>query len=68
MRRARLLAGTAQAILLVPFRGARFFGGCTGLTGTVGAIVTRSLVMQMTATARWAEFFATQTVTDAGAR
>ena len=47
----------AQLVYLVGFSYAFFFEGFTGLTVTVGAIVTLFLVMQLTARIDWAEKF-----------
>jgi hypothetical protein len=46
-------AGLAQLIYLVLFSYAFFFEGFTGLTVTIGAIVTLFVVMQMTGKIRW---------------
>jgi hypothetical protein len=51
-------AGVAQLLYLVLFSYAFFFEGWTGLTVTVGAILTLFVVMQMTARIRWADAFA----------
>jgi hypothetical protein len=58
-RFAAVEAGLAQLIYLVGFSYAFFFKGFTGLTVTIGAIVTLFVVMQMTGRIRWAEKFAT---------
>jgi hypothetical protein len=47
----------AQVIYLVGFSYAFFFEGFTGLTVTVGAIITLFVVMQMTARIKWSERF-----------
>ncbi len=47
----------AQLVYLVGFSYAFFFAGFTGLTVTIGAIVTLFLVMQFTARIDWAERF-----------
>jgi inner membrane protein involved in colicin E2 resistance len=47
----------AQLVYLVGFSYAFFFEGFTGLTVTIGAIVTLFLVMQFTAKIDWAEKF-----------
>lgn len=57
-RFALLEAGGAQFIYLVLFSYAFFLEGFTGLSITVGCIVTLFVVMQMTARIRWAERFA----------
>lgn len=54
-RFAVLEAGGAQLVYLVLFSYAFFFKGFTGLTITIGAIVTLFLAMQMTARIRWSE-------------
>ncbi len=54
-RFAVLEAGGAQLVYLVLFSYAFFFKGFTGLTVTIGAIVTLFVVMQMTARIRWSE-------------
>ena len=46
-------AGLAQLIYLVLFSYAFFFEGFTGLTVTIGAIVTLFVIMQMTGKIRW---------------
>jgi len=51
-------SGLAQLIYLVLFSYAFFFDGFTGLTVTIGAIVTLFVVMQMTGRIRWEEKFA----------
>ena len=51
-------AGLAQFIYLVLFSYAFFFKGFTGLSITIGAIVTLFVVMQMTAKIKWTERFA----------
>ncbi len=57
LRRALLQAGAAQFVFLVLFSYAFFFEGYTGLTVTVGAVLTLFVLMQMTARVRWAEVF-----------
>jgi inner membrane protein involved in colicin E2 resistance len=57
-RHALLQAGLTQFIFLVLFSYAFFFEGFTGLTITVGAIVTLFVMMQMTARVSWDEVFA----------
>jgi inner membrane protein involved in colicin E2 resistance len=56
-RQALLVAVPAQAIFLVLFSYAFFFEGFTGLTITVGAIVTLFVLMQMTARVSWDDIF-----------
>jgi hypothetical protein len=68
MRRALLHAGAAQLVFLVLFSYAFFFEGYTGLTVTVGAVVTLFVLMQMTASVRWAEVFSSRAVSHADAR
>jgi inner membrane protein involved in colicin E2 resistance len=51
-------AAPAQVTYLVLFSYAFFFEGYTGLTVTVGSILTLFAVMQMTGHVRWAELFA----------
>lgn len=58
MRFAALEAGAAQLIYLVLFSYAFFFEGFTGLTITIGAILTLFVVMQVTGRIRWSEQFA----------
>jgi inner membrane protein involved in colicin E2 resistance len=54
-------AAAAQFVYLVLFSSAFFFKGFTGLSITIGAIITLFVVMQMTASIRWAERFAQTT-------
>lgn len=58
MRFAAVEAAGAQFLYLVLFSYAFFFKGFTGLTITIGAILTLFVVMQMTGRIRWAERFA----------
>jgi inner membrane protein involved in colicin E2 resistance len=58
MRFAAVEAGLTQFCFLVLFSYAFFFEGYTGLSITVGAIVTLFVVMQMTGRIRWTEKFA----------
>src|SRR5262245_55986967 len=51
-------AGLAQFIFLVLFSYAFFFEGYTGLTVTIGAIVTLFVMMQATARVDWGAVFA----------
>jgi inner membrane protein involved in colicin E2 resistance len=60
IRFAAVQAGLAQFVYLVLFSYAFFFKGLTGLTITIGAIVTLFVVMQMTGRIRWSEKFAEQ--------
>lgn len=55
---AVLPAGLAQLVYLVLFNYAFFFQGFTGLTITVGAIVTLFALMQLTAKVDWEQAFA----------
>ena len=68
MRRALLHAGGAQLVFLVLFSYAFFFEGYTGLTVTVGAVVTLFVLMQMTASVRWADVFAARAHAPAAVR
>ena len=52
-RFALLRAGVAQTVFLVAFSYAFFFEGFTGLTVTIGAILTLFVLMQMTARVDW---------------
>lgn len=56
--RALVEAGTAQLVFLVLFGYAFFFDGYTGLTVTVGAVLTLFVLMQMTARVDWGAVFA----------
>jgi hypothetical protein len=51
-------AGLIQFVYLVLFSYAFFFEGFTGLTITIGAILTLYIVMRTTARVQWAELFA----------
>jgi hypothetical protein len=51
-------AGLAQFVFLVLFSFAFFFEGYTGLTVTIGAVVTLFVLMQLTATVDWAAVMA----------
>jgi hypothetical protein len=50
-------AALAQAVYLVLFSYAFFFKGYTGLSITIGAILTLFIAMQATATVKWRELF-----------
>ena len=50
-------AALVQTVYLVLFSFAFFFRGYTGLSVTVGAILTLFVAMQMTGKVRWAEKF-----------
>jgi hypothetical protein len=54
-RFALLRAGAAQVVFLVLFSYAFFFEGYTGLTVTVGAVITLFVLMQVTGGVDWAE-------------
>jgi hypothetical protein len=56
-RMALLDAAAAQVVYLVLFSYAFFFEGFTGLTVTVGAVLTLFLLMQLTARVDWNEVF-----------
>jgi hypothetical protein len=60
-RFAAIESGLAQLIYLVLFSYALFDEGWSGLTITVGAIVTLFAAMQLTARIRWSERIATAT-------
>lgn len=57
LRFAALEAGGAQMLYLVLFSYAFFFKGLTGLTVTIGSILTLFVVMQATARINWSEKF-----------
>jgi inner membrane protein involved in colicin E2 resistance len=59
---AAFVAGGAQLLYLVLFSYAFFFKGLTGLTITIGAIITLFVAMQMTGRIKWSEQSATATV------
>lgn len=59
-------AGLAQLVFLVLFSYAFFFEGFTGLTVTVGAIVTLFVMMQATARVDWSQVFAAGRAREAG--
>jgi hypothetical protein len=61
-RRFAQLAAVAQFAYMVLFSYSFFFEGLTGLTITIGAIVTLALLMGTTAKVNWAEKFASKTV------
>ncbi len=52
---AAFVAGGAQLLYLVLFSYAFFFKGFTGLTITIGAIVTLFVAMQLTGRIKWSE-------------
>ncbi len=59
-RFALLEAGGSQLVYQVLFSLAHFFDGYTGLTITIGAILTLAVVMHLTARLNWAEVLATK--------
>jgi inner membrane protein involved in colicin E2 resistance len=58
MRVTLVEAGLAQLVFLVLFSYAFFFEGYTGVTVTIGAVLTLFVLMQVTARVRWDEVFA----------
>jgi inner membrane protein involved in colicin E2 resistance len=56
-RFAAVEVGLSQFIFLVLFSLAHFFEGYTGLTVTIGAILTLGVMMQLTAKINWEEKF-----------
>jgi inner membrane protein involved in colicin E2 resistance len=56
-RFALVRAGLAQLVFLVFFSYAFFFEGFTGLTVTIGSIVTLFILMQATARVNWSDAF-----------
>jgi inner membrane protein involved in colicin E2 resistance len=56
------LSFVAQFAYMVLFSYSFFFEGLTGLTITIGAIVTLALLMATTAKVNWADKFASKTV------
>jgi Inner membrane protein CreD len=60
MKFAAVQAGLAQFVYLVLFSYAFFFDGYTGLSITIGAILTLFVIMQMTGRVQWAQKFATR--------
>jgi hypothetical protein len=69
MRTALVQAGLAQLVFLVLFSYAFFFEGYTGLTVTVGAVLTLFVLMQLTARVDWGTVFASrQPPVEAGRR
>ncbi len=62
MRFAAVEAGISQFVYLVLFSYAFFYQGYTGLTITIGAIISLFVAMQMTGRIRWSEKFATNAV------
>jgi hypothetical protein len=68
MRTALVQAGLAQLVFLVLFSYAFFFEGYTGLTVTVGAVLTLFVLMQLTARVDWGTVFARQPPVEADRR
>jgi hypothetical protein len=66
MRQALLQAGLAQLVFLVLFSYAFFFEGYTGLTVTIGSILTLFILMQGTGRVDWEELFARTRPADRG--
>ena len=62
-RFAWIECGLAQLVYLVGFSYAFFFKGFTGLSVTIGSIITLFIVMQMTGRINWSERFARKPVT-----
>jgi hypothetical protein len=58
MHTALVQAGLAQLVFLVLFSYAFFFEGYTGLTVTLGAVLTLFVLMQLTARVDWGAVFA----------
>jgi len=58
MRTALVQAGLAQLVFLVLFSYAFFFEGYTGVTVTIGAVLTLFALMQLTARVDWGAGFA----------
>ena len=58
LRFAAVEAGISQFVYLVLFSYAFFYQGYTGLTITVGAIISLFIAMQMTGRIKWSERFA----------
>jgi hypothetical protein len=57
-RFAAVESGLAQLVYLILFSYALFNKGWSGLTITIGAILTLFVVMQLTGRIRWGERFA----------
>ena len=57
LRFAAVEAGACQFVYLILFSYAFFYKGFTGLTVTIGSILTLFAVMQMTGRIRWSERF-----------
>ena len=60
MRYALVQAGGAQLVFLVLFSYSFFLEGYTGLTITIGAVVTLFVLMQSTARVDWPTVFCTR--------
>ena len=65
IRTALVEAGLAQLVFLVLFSYAFFFEGYTGLTVTVGAVLTLFVLMQITGRVEWGRVFERKRVTTA---
>jgi inner membrane protein involved in colicin E2 resistance len=61
-RAALVEAGVAQLVFLVLFSYAFFFEGLTGLTVTVGSVLTLFVLMQLTGRVDWSQVFARREV------
>jgi hypothetical protein len=61
-KRFAQLGAIAQFAYMILFSYSFFFEGLTGLTITIGAIVTLALLMGATARVNWAEKFGAKTV------
>jgi inner membrane protein involved in colicin E2 resistance len=57
-------AGLAQLVYLVLFSYAFFWKGYTGLTITIGAVVTLFVVMQLTGRVNWEEMFGSESTSN----
>jgi hypothetical protein len=57
VRFAVLFVGLAQAVYLVGFSYAFFWVGRTGLTVTIGAVITLFVLMQATGRVKWSQVF-----------
>ena len=66
LRFALLRAGLAQLVFLVLFSYSFFFEGYTGLTVTIGSIITLFVLMQATARLDWETVFGRVTESGAG--
>lgn len=66
-RRFALPAGTAQFFYMVLFSYSFFFNGLTGITITVGSIITLAVLMVFTAKVDWHHAFKAQPTANSGA-